>query len=385
GRLRGERRGARHTRVHLDHDEAPVVRVDRELDIRATRLDTDLPHDGDRGVAHQLVFLVRQRLCRRDGDRVSRVDPNGVHVLDGADDDDVIREVAHHLELELLPADHRLLDEHGRDGRRLEPPADRLVELVRIVGDRAARAAERERGPDDRREADPADDRARLVEGPRVARARQGQADALHRFLEELAVLGFLDRGELGADQLDAEALERAVLAERDREVQPRLAAERGQQRVGTLTLDDLRDELGRERLHIGALGELRVGHDRGGVRVDEDDLEPLLAERLRRLRARIVELARLADDDRPRADDQDLSEIGAPGHYSSTRPYTTEVSGAASQPWRATDSGSTANPWFWAVISTLSVTRSFTGWFAPWWPNLSLYVRPPPANPMIW
>ena len=54
-------------------------------------------------------------------------------------------------------------------------------------------------------------------------------------------------------------------------------------------------------------------------------------------------------------------------------------------QPWRATDSGSTANPWFWAVISTLSVTRSFTGWFAPWWPNLSLYVRPPPANPMIW
>jgi hypothetical protein len=135
----------------------------------------------------------------------------------------------HHLELELLPPDHRFLDEHGRDRRRLEPPADRLLELLRVVGDRAARAAERERGPDDRRVADLADDPARLVEGPRVPRARERQADALHRFLEELAVLGLLDRGELGADQLDPEALERAVLREGHGEVQPRLAPERGE------------------------------------------------------------------------------------------------------------------------------------------------------------
>src|SRR6266480_3091240 len=68
-----------------------------------------------------------------------------------------------------------------------------------------------------------------------------------------------------------------------------------------------------------------------------------------------------------------------SPSHVPSLR-----LTCVGSQPWRATDSGSTANPWFWAVISTLSVTRSFTGWFAPCWPNLSLYVRPPPANPMI-
>src|SRR5438034_4851205 len=38
------------------------------------------------------------------------------------------------------------------------------------------------------------DDRARLVEAPRVARAREREADALHRLLEELAVLGLPDR-----------------------------------------------------------------------------------------------------------------------------------------------------------------------------------------------
>src|SRR5207245_1600487 len=103
---------------------------------------------------------------------------------------------------------------------RLQPPADGLLELVWVVGDRATRATQRERRPDDRRVADLTDERARLVEAPRVARARQREADALHRLLEELAVLRLPDRGELGADQLDDEALERAVLRQRDRRVQ---------------------------------------------------------------------------------------------------------------------------------------------------------------------
>ena len=54
--------------------------------------------------------------------------------------------VAHHLELEFFPAEHRLLDQHlvrsatprgrGADG----------VELLAVVGDAAAGAAEREEG-----------------------------------------------------------------------------------------------------------------------------------------------------------------------------------------------------------------------------------------------
>jgi hypothetical protein len=40
--LRRERRGARHARVHLDDDHAAVLRVDRELDVGAARLDADL-------------------------------------------------------------------------------------------------------------------------------------------------------------------------------------------------------------------------------------------------------------------------------------------------------------------------------------------------------
>src|SRR5207247_1810080 len=122
-----------------------------------------------------------------------------------------------------------------------------------------------------------------------------------------------------------------AVPGEPDRGVQRRVAPEGGAERFGPFAVDDPGDELAREGFAVRALRELLVGHDRRGVRVHEDDLEPLFAERLERLGARVVELARLADDDRPRADDEDLPEIRALGHYSSTRPYTMEVSGAAS------------------------------------------------------
>ncbi|OLT26192.1 hypothetical protein BJF82_03740 [Kytococcus sp. CUA-901] len=38
-----------------------------------------------------------------------------------------------------------------------------------------------------------------------------------------------------------------------------------------------------------------------------------------------------------------------------------------------ASSGASTANPWFWAVISTLPVVRSMTGWLMPRWPKSSL------------
>ena len=83
---------------------------------------------------------------------------------------------------------------------------------------------------------------------------------------EELAVLRRLDGGQLGADHLDAVALEGAVVREGHGQVEPGLAAEGGQQGVGPLALDDLGHDLGGERLDVGAVGELRVGHDGGRI-----------------------------------------------------------------------------------------------------------------------
>ena len=142
-------------------------------------------------------------------------------------------------------------------------------------------------------------------------------ADLTHRLVELQPVLGDLDRLDRRADQLDAVLLEHAVLAELDGEVERRLAADRRQHRVGPLALDDLLEHFRRQRLDVGPVGQLRVGHDRRRVAVDQDDLEPLVAQRLARLRAGVVELAGLPDDDRAGADDENALDVGAFGHRS--------------------------------------------------------------------
>ncbi len=53
----------------------------------------------------------------RDGDGVAGVHAHGVHVLDGADDDHVVGQVAHDLQLKLLPAQQAALDQHLRAAR----------------------------------------------------------------------------------------------------------------------------------------------------------------------------------------------------------------------------------------------------------------------------
>ena len=96
--------------------------VGGELHVGAAALDADLAENGHRRVAQALVLLVGERLLRRDGDGVAGVHAHGVHVLDAADDDAVVRQVPHHLELVLLPAQQRLLHEHLWPHIHPQPP-----------------------------------------------------------------------------------------------------------------------------------------------------------------------------------------------------------------------------------------------------------------------
>jgi len=92
--------------------------------------------------------------------------------------------------------------------------------------------------------------------------------------------------------------------------VEGRLAAQRRQQRQLALRagaphlLDFARDDffhrLRGNRFDVGAVGKFRVGHDGGRIGIDQDNAEALLAQGLAGLRARVIEFARLADDNRP-------------------------------------------------------------------------------------
>src|SRR5664280_756097 len=112
GGLGRERGAAADARVHLDDDHAAILRADAELDVRAASLHADGANHGEALVAHDLKFLVGERLDGRDGDAVAGVDAHGIKIFDGADDDAVVGLVAHHFHLVFLPAEEGFLDEN---------------------------------------------------------------------------------------------------------------------------------------------------------------------------------------------------------------------------------------------------------------------------------
>ena len=245
---------------------------------------------------------------------------HGVEVLDAADDHAVVVAVADDLELVFLPAEHGLVDEDLADHRRLEPAPRDLLELLEVVGDPAAHAAEGVGRPDDRGQPDLGEERPRLVHRVDGAGPRLAKPEALDERPERLTVLGPADDLAVGTDHLDAHRLEGAVVVQGACAVERGLPAEGRQERVDRraeipLPLEDLPDRLGGDRLDVGPIREVRIGHDRRGVRVHQDDAVALLAERLARLGAGVVELAALSDDDRARSDDEDGVEVFSARH----------------------------------------------------------------------
>ncbi len=285
-RLRRERRRSGDARIHLDRHDPPVLRMHRELDVRPAGFDAHPPDDPPGDVTQPLILLVGQRQGRRDRDAIARVHAHRVDVLDRADHDEVVRRVPHHFQLELFPSDDRLLEQNFVDGTEAETAIGHLAELFHVVGDATSHAAECERRPDDHREPERLDRSQRFVERLDVGARRNRHVDRVHRFPELQTIFRNLDRLDRCPDEFDPVSLERAALAERHGQVERRLTPDGREQRVRSLAFDDLGHDLRGERLDVGAVGDLRVGHDRRRIAVDEHDLEPLGAQRLARLRA---------------------------------------------------------------------------------------------------
>jgi hypothetical protein len=102
-----------------------------------------------------------------------------------------------------------------------------------------------------------------------------------------------------------------------ERAVQRGLAAHGGQDGIGALFGDDFFHRLPGDGLDVCHIRRGGVGHDRGGVAVDQNDLVTLFTQGLAGLYAGVVELARLADDDGARADDEDAFEVCTFWHVS--------------------------------------------------------------------
>jgi hypothetical protein len=205
--------------------------------------------------------------------------------------------------------------QHRADGREVQPSLDGRDEFVAIVGDPAAGSAQREGGPHDRGVPGVGHGLQRFVERADDPTTRRGEPDPHHGLGELLAVFRHPDRPLVRPDQLDSVPGEGAILGERHRDVQRGLAAHGRKQRVRPLPLDHLGHPLGRDRFDVGAVGDLRVGHDRRRIRIDQDDPVALLLERPHRLGARVVELGALPDHDGAGTEQENGAQVSPLGH----------------------------------------------------------------------
>ncbi len=183
-------------------------------------------------------------------------------------------------------------------------------------------------------------------------RTRRFEPDLGHRLAEQRTILRLVDGFGLGADHLDIVTLQNAHAAQAERGVERGLAAHGGEKRVGPFLGDDLGNHFRRDRLDIGGVGKLRVGHDGGRVGVHQNDSVALFSQRFDGLGAGIVELAGLADDDGAGPDDQDRLDVGAFWHERSLARVSRRRTGGMPRAGRAKIVGLGAPYRQWAALT---------------------------------
>ena len=196
GGFAGERRAARHTRIHLYDDHAAVFRIDGELHVRPAGFHAHFSDDGGRGISHPLIFLVGQRLRGSHRDGVAGMHAHRVEVFNRADDHEVVAEVAHHFEFILFPAEHGLFDQRLVNRAQVQRRRNGFGKFFLVVGNRAAGTAESERRANHKGEAELVAEPHRIFRVIHQRGRRNFQADFAARVLEPQSVFGDFDRAK---------------------------------------------------------------------------------------------------------------------------------------------------------------------------------------------
>ena len=138
-------------------------------------------------------------------------------------------------------------------------------------------------------------------------RAGTIETDLEHDVFENEPILAALDGLGICTDEAGSVTLEGAILDQRHSCVQSSLATECRQDGIRLFALEDFFNDLWSDRLDVGPLRELWIGHDRRGIRIHEHNIVALLGKRFAGLNARVVEFAALADHNRTGTNEEDF------------------------------------------------------------------------------
>ncbi|OQA55575.1 MAG: hypothetical protein BWY42_01421 [Candidatus Omnitrophica bacterium ADurb.Bin277] len=285
------------------------------------KLNVGSPHHSDRfhnPVGILLEFLLdlgRYGQHRGNAKTVTRVNPHGIYVFDKTNRDFLIFRITHHFKLQFLPTDHRLFNEYLPRDAEGQSPQGNHPKVFDVIRDPAAGTSHRVSRTDHDRISDLLSDRLAFLNGTRGRRLRYRDPELRHGFFENLAVLPPFNRVRLDPDNLDPVFLEDAGFMKCGGKIQSRLTAEVGQQSVGPFERDDLFKTFHGQRFDISFIRHFGIRHDGRGIGIHEDDLVTFFSEGFTGLGPRIIKLAGLADNDRPRTNNQNFFNILASRH----------------------------------------------------------------------
>ena len=312
--LGGQGGGATHAGIDLDDRILEGVGVQGELAVAAA-FHLQGGDDVQGGPAEHLILLVGQGQRRSHHDGVAGMHAYGVNVLHGADGNHVALAVPHDLELDFLPAGDALFHQNLGDGAQAQAVLGNLPQLLLILADAAAGAAQGVGGTHDHRIADLFGEGQRVGDVLHHLGGNAGLVDGLHGLLELQAILGLLDGLAAGAQQLHAVLLQEALLGQLHGQGQATLAAQGGQQAVRLFLDNDAPQRLQGQGLNVDMVGGSVISLNGGGIGVDQHHLQPGSLQRAAGLGACVVELRRLTDDDGAGANNQNLVQFRIQRH----------------------------------------------------------------------
>ena len=142
----------------------------------------------------------------------------------------------------------------------------------------------------------------------------------VHAYLDDVipecfAVFCKFDRGDIYSNEAYVVFLPDSTFVGFYSQVQGSLSTHGGQYGINMALFEDLDDAIYREGEQIDMVCRHGIGHDRGGVAVDEADFDTFFPQGAGGLCARVIKFARLSYDDGSATDDQYRADTTIFGH----------------------------------------------------------------------
>src|SRR5882672_4143879 len=190
-----------------------------------------------------------------------------------------------------------------------------LLKLLDRAGDIAPRPSQGKGGPNDQGQAKLGEHLRRFVSVRDTHTAWHDEPNLLHDLLEQVAIFGFLDRLQFGANELDPIALKHPRFCQGHGQVEGSLTAHSRQEGLRAFAANNFFQHIGGEWLQVGPISQFWIGHNRGGIAVHQHDAIALFLESFTGLCTGIIKLTGLANYNWTGANEENFCEILTFGH----------------------------------------------------------------------